>query len=303
MADQDPVARINRRVVHVVDLGVASSAGSGRVDGVGEAGGPVERELFDGFQLQVRYHQPTTRRVTLRVTIDGEAIPRLTAASQAIMHGTAVAIPRNRLGGTLRRDTVRSGVPGRPAAEHAGRPADAPDPRQRPRQPARAVPAARKPRLFHTGDQPRQPGRARRPGRRPPLELDGFARHEAAACSASSWETPACARNPARSTTSSACATGFRWPCASPRSTPPTGHTRRCPGSPHSCPTRAGDWTFCLSPGIHFVRCARCWTPPTARYRGSPAAVPATVRAPRHTAPWNPPRRWPARAPSRPRPS
>jgi hypothetical protein len=44
----------------------------------------IERELFDGFQLQVRYHQPP-RRVTLRVTIDGEATPRLTATSQAIM--------------------------------------------------------------------------------------------------------------------------------------------------------------------------------------------------------------------------
>ncbi len=45
----------------------------------------LERELFDGFQLQVRYHQPT-RRVTLRVTIDGQAIHRLTATSQAIMN-------------------------------------------------------------------------------------------------------------------------------------------------------------------------------------------------------------------------
>ncbi len=44
----------------------------------------LERELFDGFQLQVRYHQPT-RRVTLRVTIDGQAIHRLAATSQAIM--------------------------------------------------------------------------------------------------------------------------------------------------------------------------------------------------------------------------
>jgi len=64
----------------------------------------IERELFDGFQLQVRYHQPT-RRVTLRVTIDGEAIPRLTAASQAIMQGTgAHAIPRN----TERPPTARA---------------------------------------------------------------------------------------------------------------------------------------------------------------------------------------------------
>jgi hypothetical protein len=44
----------------------------------------MERELFDGFQLQVRYHQPT-RRVTLRVTIDGDALPRLISVSQAIM--------------------------------------------------------------------------------------------------------------------------------------------------------------------------------------------------------------------------
>jgi hypothetical protein len=44
----------------------------------------LERELFAGFQLQVRYHQPT-RRVTLRVTIGGDAIPRLTATSEAIM--------------------------------------------------------------------------------------------------------------------------------------------------------------------------------------------------------------------------
>ncbi len=55
----------------------------------------VERELFDGFQLQVRYHQPT-RRVTLRVTIDGEAIPRLTATSRTIMSPTdAHATPTN----------------------------------------------------------------------------------------------------------------------------------------------------------------------------------------------------------------
>jgi site-specific DNA recombinase len=51
----------------------------------------IERELFDGFQLQVRYHQPT-RRVTLRATIDGDAIPRLTAASQAIMQRTGHTI-------------------------------------------------------------------------------------------------------------------------------------------------------------------------------------------------------------------
>jgi DNA invertase Pin-like site-specific DNA recombinase len=65
----------------------------------------VERELFEGFQLQVRYHQPT-RRVTLRVTIDGEAIPRLTAASQAVTQETgAHAIrPRN----TKRPPTARA---------------------------------------------------------------------------------------------------------------------------------------------------------------------------------------------------
>jgi hypothetical protein len=43
----------------------------------------VERDLHDAFGLQVRYHQPT-RRVIIRVTIDGEAIPRLAAASHAI---------------------------------------------------------------------------------------------------------------------------------------------------------------------------------------------------------------------------
>jgi hypothetical protein len=63
----------------------------------------VERELFDGFQLQVRYHQPT-RWVTLRVTIDGKAIPRLTTASQAIMQRTGAAVPRN----TERPPTARA---------------------------------------------------------------------------------------------------------------------------------------------------------------------------------------------------
>jgi site-specific DNA recombinase len=62
----------------------------------------IERELFDGFQLQVRYHQPT-RRVTLRVTIDGDALPRLTAVSQAIMQRTGHAI---RLRNTERPSTA-----------------------------------------------------------------------------------------------------------------------------------------------------------------------------------------------------
>ena len=44
----------------------------------------LERELYGGFQLQVRYHHPS-RRVTLRVTIDGAAIPQLTATGRAIM--------------------------------------------------------------------------------------------------------------------------------------------------------------------------------------------------------------------------
>jgi hypothetical protein len=62
---------------------------------VGRLPEDVERELFDGFQLQVRYHQPT-HRVTLRVTIDGEAIPRLTATSRTIMGPTgAHATPTN----------------------------------------------------------------------------------------------------------------------------------------------------------------------------------------------------------------
>jgi DNA invertase Pin-like site-specific DNA recombinase len=38
----------------------------------------LQRELFDAFRLQIRYHQPT-RRVTLRVTINGDIIDRLLA--------------------------------------------------------------------------------------------------------------------------------------------------------------------------------------------------------------------------------
>jgi hypothetical protein len=44
----------------------------------------LDRQQFSGFQLQVRYHQPT-RRVTLRVTIDGESIQRLAATGRAVM--------------------------------------------------------------------------------------------------------------------------------------------------------------------------------------------------------------------------
>jgi site-specific DNA recombinase len=49
----------------------------------------VERELFDGFHLQVRYHH-LTRRVTLRVTIDGESVQRLARTSQANTRGGRV---------------------------------------------------------------------------------------------------------------------------------------------------------------------------------------------------------------------
>jgi site-specific DNA recombinase len=43
----------------------------------------IERELFDAFQLQIRYYQPTRR-----VTIDGETIPKITNATQKIMRRT-----------------------------------------------------------------------------------------------------------------------------------------------------------------------------------------------------------------------
>jgi site-specific DNA recombinase len=54
----------------------------------------IEREMFDAFQLQVRYHQPT-RRVTLRVTIDGEALPRTTTASRRLTHRTGTPSTRS----------------------------------------------------------------------------------------------------------------------------------------------------------------------------------------------------------------
>jgi site-specific DNA recombinase len=54
----------------------------------------LERELFDAFQLQVRYHQPT-RRVTIRVTVDGEAIPTLVKTSHAVMQRAGHVIRRN----------------------------------------------------------------------------------------------------------------------------------------------------------------------------------------------------------------
>jgi hypothetical protein len=82
----------------------------------------IERELFDGFQLQVRYHQPT-RRVTLWVTIDGEAIPRLTAASQAIMQRTGPPSPETQKNpdGKGRRGSLAGRAPaGLP--EHGKRP-------------------------------------------------------------------------------------------------------------------------------------------------------------------------------------
>jgi hypothetical protein len=72
----------------------------------------IERELFDGFQLQVRYHQPT-RRVTLRVTIDGEATQRLTATSQAIMGRVGTpAIPETQIDPGRREPSgVREALP------------------------------------------------------------------------------------------------------------------------------------------------------------------------------------------------
>ena len=46
----------------------------------------MERELFHDLQFQVRYHH-LTGRVTLRVTIDGQALPRLVATSRAVING------------------------------------------------------------------------------------------------------------------------------------------------------------------------------------------------------------------------
>ena len=43
----------------------------------------LERELYDSFHLQIRYHQPT-RRATLRVTINGGTIDQLARTSQQI---------------------------------------------------------------------------------------------------------------------------------------------------------------------------------------------------------------------------
>ena len=68
----------------------------------------VERELFEGFQLQVRYHHPT-RRVTIRVTVDDESILRLAAAGRAMMH---------EVGGQV----VSPDTEGPPAASAAGGP-------------------------------------------------------------------------------------------------------------------------------------------------------------------------------------
>lgn len=52
----------------------------------------LERELFRGFQLQVRYHHPTGR-VTLRVTIASEAITQLTATSRTLLERTTTSRP------------------------------------------------------------------------------------------------------------------------------------------------------------------------------------------------------------------
>lgn len=57
----------------------------------------MERELFHDFQFQVRYHH-LTGRVTLRVTIDGQALPRLPATSRAIINGGSSATRRTRKG-------------------------------------------------------------------------------------------------------------------------------------------------------------------------------------------------------------
>jgi len=43
----------------------------------------LERELYDSFHLQIRYHQPT-RRATLRVTINGGTIDNAARASQQV---------------------------------------------------------------------------------------------------------------------------------------------------------------------------------------------------------------------------
>jgi site-specific DNA recombinase len=77
----------------------------------------LERELFAGFQLQVRYHQPS-RRVTLRVTIDGEAIPHLAATGRAIMAARGVrAEPTD----ANKRPPAASTVGGREGLSLAGR--------------------------------------------------------------------------------------------------------------------------------------------------------------------------------------
>jgi site-specific DNA recombinase len=44
----------------------------------------LQRELFDCFQLQVRYHQPS-RRVTLRVTVSGDTAQRFAATANLRM--------------------------------------------------------------------------------------------------------------------------------------------------------------------------------------------------------------------------
>ena len=45
-----------------------------------------------GEPNSIRYHEPT-RRITLRVSIDGEAIPQLTATGQAIMTARGLVTP------------------------------------------------------------------------------------------------------------------------------------------------------------------------------------------------------------------
>jgi site-specific DNA recombinase len=66
----------------------------------------IERELFDAFQLQIRYHQPT-RRITLRVTIDGEALPKMTTVTQRITHRTTAPRGRGQDANRPRTDAVR----------------------------------------------------------------------------------------------------------------------------------------------------------------------------------------------------
>jgi hypothetical protein len=68
----------------------------------------LQRELFDSFQLQVRYDQ-AAHRVTLRVTISGDTLHRLVDTANAIIDLTADQRPLPRAETSLATEVTSSG--------------------------------------------------------------------------------------------------------------------------------------------------------------------------------------------------